>query len=542
MPALVWAVTVLHTLLMLGFAVLYPPFLNPDEAQHVDLILAVQEEKVVWAPGERRVSQAIVTAFAEASIYGIGQGNPQAVPLGSATIRAREDRQSFRELGIDQPGPVTELPNQLVQHPPLYYALAAGVLEVLPGSDAYRWDVTLGILRVLGALLVSPLPLLVFITGRKLSPERPWVPVAASSAVLLIPGLTRAGGSVNNDNLLILLSAALLVPVAALLATPASPGRRTAWGRAAAIGVLMGLVAFTKGTGLVMLVLLGLAYGLACVRQRRVIWQEMLTVGIVATAVGGWWWVRNLLVYGTLQPIGLGAEALARVRGPAAPADVERSAAGFVIRASWKLAQLFVGALGQFTPPRLSPWLVSTMAVVAVVGVLAALVLRGAIRRADAVCFVVPVLFLYGYLLLAAYPWYLHNLSYPGLQGRYFYFLLPGLLLSVAAGWETLTPRVVRPVAPVAVCLAGVAMQAWAAWRIFSFLWDGLPGADWTVSSVERGVGVLVFYAPWPPPVTVAIPVAVTLAAGAVLLVAWRHVRGHLAATARRTEAGPPVS
>jgi hypothetical protein len=83
------------------------------------------------------------------------------------------------------------------------------------------------------------------------------------------------------------------------------------WGRAAALGLTLGLISLSKMTGL--------AFGLAAVvailitatatRKKtgaaRLLWRDGLIIGLLFLAVGGWWYWRNYQLYGDFFQQGL---------------------------------------------------------------------------------------------------------------------------------------------------------------------------------------------------------------------------------------------
>src|ERR1019366_2025417 len=209
----------------------------------------------------------------------------------------RADRPSFNSLGgaTSEPEP-TSVPNQLAQHPPGYYALAAGVLDAVPGSANLSWDQTVGLLRLLDFLFLLPLPYICWAIARRVTRTR--VAVAAAFAPILLPAFERLGGSVNNDDLLILLTSVFLLQVAKAM------DGDTRIRVAMTMGISLTLALLTKGFALVLPPVAVLAYLVAWRRNRMPFPQWPVRIVVLAGAIGGLWSLRNLNVYGSVQPAG----------------------------------------------------------------------------------------------------------------------------------------------------------------------------------------------------------------------------------------------
>ena len=117
------------------------------------------------------------------------------------------------------------------------------------------------------------------------------------------PLLLAVGGSIQNDYLCFVLIAACLVIGMRLLLRPDS-----SWAAHLALGVVVGLAILTKVVALALIPALVLGYLLHRAALRtRLGWAVAAGLGVAATS--GWWFVRNLLVYGDLT----GANGMARM-------------------------------------------------------------------------------------------------------------------------------------------------------------------------------------------------------------------------------------
>lgn len=192
----------------------------------------------------------------------------------------------------------------MVQHPPLFYYLTAATTSVAQGADA-RWDSAhLAMRGVSTACIALSVP---FIAGvaRRLSSRRT-VGALAASAPAFVPFFSTSSGYVSNDSLLTL-----------TISATAYFGIRGAQGPFAPIrfpvlsGIFYGLALLTKGFALFFGPAFVILLTLGFLHQRPARLHAFLTrvalPGLIAAVIGGWWWVRNLVLLGTLQPSQLGS-------------------------------------------------------------------------------------------------------------------------------------------------------------------------------------------------------------------------------------------
>jgi 4-amino-4-deoxy-L-arabinose transferase-like glycosyltransferase len=518
-PLTVWAVTALHVGLLLTFSVLYPPFTGFDETQHVDAVLSIRHGDGWPAPQERELSEGIVavaTPLLQAA---------SALPFSDDEVLPRDERPSVAELGVERDSVGQLLPNQITQHPPLYYALQAGVLAVLPGSADWPFDRTVGVLRLVSVLLMAPLPLLAWGTARALRAP----PLAAQVAALLtvsVPQLQRVGSSVNNDAAYTLAFTTVLLLLARVAGGDVR--RRTV----VLTGVAVGVAMLTKGFALVLPLAVGLAFLVGGRRDSSDgattrSWTAGLLPGflslVVAFVVGGWWWLRNILLYGTVQPSGWPARYRDVLRlEPRAPG--EPAPLGPFLEGSYsRLSERFWGglAINYVGPDSFPHWLTNALAVAALVAVGAAVVGAGRSRLPLVVAVLVPFASTVGIIGYGIWTGYTYSLDFPGAQGRYLFGNLPSLAAAVALGLLVLARRA-RAVVPVGAALLALGMQAAGLYSVLSRSW--LPAYDGRgrVERYREALDGIVGYAPWPTAATLAAFVLTALAAAVVLVLAVR--------------------
>jgi 4-amino-4-deoxy-L-arabinose transferase-like glycosyltransferase len=285
-------------------------------------------------------------------------------------------------------------------HPPLYYVLGAAVsfwvpnerFEAVaarvnpfwaprmyepgvdnknlylhdPGLESFPYvDVALGVhlVRWLSLLMGAGVVLLVRATARELFPRAHSLAVGAAALVAFNPMFLFITASVHDDALANLVAAATLYVTARYLT------RGPTAGRAAGLGLLLGLGALTKLTCLLVAPTVALAFLWWPLRRRdRRSWLEAARLGGIALAlallVGGWWFVRNVVLYGEPTSMGLQTEVWGlRYNAPDAVAALREL--GFQHDSAWG-----VFGYGQIPLPGWTYGLVRVMGLAALGGVI----------------------------------------------------------------------------------------------------------------------------------------------------------------------------
>ena len=240
-----------------------------------------------------------------------------------------------RGLPVQRPG-VESLWQQEGSQPPAYYALAALTtawirtddlpevrwlnpmantgrplaagnknLVIHTHREAFPWHGTalaVHLIRLLSVLLGAAAVYLTYLLALEVAPRHSNLALTAAALVAFNPMFLFISGSVNNDN--------LIVPLATLILWLVVRTLREGWlgnGRAVLLGILLGLAALTKLSGLALLPLT--AAVLIVVAVRREAWGALLRwgaiIGVSVIAVAGWWYLRNWQLYG--DPTGLNA-------------------------------------------------------------------------------------------------------------------------------------------------------------------------------------------------------------------------------------------
>ncbi len=520
-PAFVWAVTAAHTGLLLLFTILYPPYISFDEPQHVDMVVSLLHGDGWPAPGHRIVSQGVVTSSQ------IVMGSPSHIitPFASRPIAPEGNRPSLAELGDDKPAS-NRMINQIVQHPPLYYAIGAAVMKATPGHDRMSYDRFVWVLRLISVLMIMPLPVLAWAACRQVTENR----IAASAAAVVpaaIPGLTRIGASVNNDNLITLLFSILAVQLLGV-ATGDLRRRTGVW-----VGVVALLAILTKAFGFIALPVIVVCYLLGWRRRGgRLPWMPAVSALVIAVVGGGWWWVRNVVDFRTVQPSGYGPGV--DIYGHAAAASVARHYehwAGFYFNL---VARTFWSGLGVPLPPEI-PRVATLLALYISIALVVVGIVTGTRRTGGrwvllAAC--LPLVLTLAAETYQSYKTYHSDLVVAGAQGRYLYLGVVWLAPAVALGLCAVLGRLAR-LAPLLLLLAAGALQYLAVKAILNKYW-ALPGSGGRLGWLHRAFQAVDRWSPWPSAFTLAcIVVAAVGGVAALVFAVW---------TARsRTELPPPT-
>ncbi|MEO6701684.1 MAG: glycosyltransferase family 39 protein [Jatrophihabitantaceae bacterium] len=500
--------------------VLYPAFQNPDEAAHVDYVLAHRHGEWFDGTGERQYQSGVKAAVSLVPSIQFG------THVGKATPVPRSQRPSFDALGTEPAQ--SPIPNQMTQHPPLYYGLAAVFSYLLPHFADRRFDVQVAWLRLLSVLLLLPVPLLIFSASRWATGSR-WVGLTAAALPLSIPSYLRTGAAVNNDSLMLLSSAVL----AALLVRVAFGDLRRS------IAVLVGLAwaaaLLSKGFALVMPPAIALAYLAGTsgrLRQRLAMsWRPVLLAGAIGTALGGWWWVRNLVVYGAVQPDGL-EDLSDAVRQQVFGRDRDGATElNFLVNFLRLLGARAWGSIGLIDEPSLAHWLLYPIAFAAVLATLAGVVagsrrvrgrsawLQGIGWRLDrSVSLLLPALLTAAVMYLGARPRYLRGHQLAGDQARYLLPAMLGLLICMSVALCLVAGRRARWVPPASLT-AALVFAAMSAYRLLDVdMSDASPSRRDRMSSALHYV---IGWAPVPGLLTVLVLILTGLTALAAVLASW---------------------
>ncbi len=285
------AATVALAGLLAMWAVVAPTYRASDEPMHVSTTMRLAESGRYPAPGRALMDPAVLASFRWVDYFGATGRAPkpeQAVRLAHPpTMVALE--------APDAPRPRTDV-DQMTQHPPAYYLALAAAVRALHLDALGPTDLVLA-LRLLTALMLLPVPWLCHRVARRLG-----LPARVAGAAAFVPvawmQLLHSSSTVNNGALL-----ALATGVATAAVVPAALGD-VRLRRAVGVGLAVSVALLTKGFALALLPVVVIAYLVAI--RRAGLWHSVraLVVALLATLPGLWWWVLNVVRYGTVQPQG----------------------------------------------------------------------------------------------------------------------------------------------------------------------------------------------------------------------------------------------
>jgi small subunit ribosomal protein S36 len=509
-PRVVWWIVALHVVVLGAYSILLPTYRAPDEPLHVDLAHHWSTDFDYPAWDDRDTADGIINSLFQVRFPG------RAAHLTEDAAIPKDERASYEQL--DETESIGGV-NQLPQHPPLYYIVAGTAeraTEVVTGDPDFMLETWF--YRLVSIAMVAPLPWIIWKASRLIGLPMP-ATVAAMLVPLAIPQYLHIGASVNNDNLQYL-ATWLMTPIVLQVAR-GDLGRRTM----IVAGVVTGLGLFAKAFSFVILGWMACALALVLLRQGRESLPRVVRAGLVYSVptmlLGGWWWVRNVVVYGSLMPTIYFDVVRPVPRGNFDLLEYLNTWITSTLRRTW-------GDFGYYDT-RIPSIAVTVATAVCVVALGAALIGRDRVadtKLGDRLLLFVPLPLLMAMQLQTAISTYLDNGQFAGLQGRYWFGAIAPLAVLMALGGAKLL-RGARHWLPVGVVAAAVVMQALAVSAIFGFYW-GAPR-----SAISDRVRALVAWAPLPGEL-----IALGAVVGAAVVVSALVAVGRVVLRGRRVDQG----
>jgi hypothetical protein len=452
--------TVVALAALLSFwAVTAPPLATVDEPRHINSVVRLMQGGGWPPPRTAPMTEGVLLAMREAG-HSLGAQPVTPVPAGERSVI----------LPLDAPGPRgTDQLDWMNQHPPTYYAVVAAAMTMI-GAQNWAWDSLVMGMRLLSILMVVGGAVFIIAALRRLTASAAAI-VLGVLAILAVPQFFNVLGLVTNDALAVLAASGFLYFLVRAWTEPPGAHRRVLWDAFGA-GVLLGVGLLTKGTLLTAIPAVFLTLLVVGIRRGGPWYRRLLPAAVamaIAFVVGGWWYLRNLLVYGQIQSSNSSGSRLPE------PAD-GYSLGRFARVVSEQLVETFWGSI------RSTLTLPMWMTVVLTVAVLAAFVIAvvSSRNRGLVLLLLVYPLAVAGLIIFHAWEVYWNSLRLVGIQGRYFFAAIALFACVIALAWtavERWSPRPVRATTAVLLTAGVLGVAFWGTRYAFRDRWALDPSA-----------------------------------------------------------------
>lgn len=467
----------------LFWAVLSPPAQNDDEPLHVNSVIRLMQGGGWPPPHSAPVLEAIGVATLEA-------GTPwrgivwDGMPENTGPV-APEDRSVVSGMDAPLTREGSQLTDWMTQHPPTWYAITAGTLKVL-GADGWRWDQLFLGARLVSLTFTTAAAAFILASVRRVTGSRA-AGIIGTLAIFASAQFFNVLSLASSDSLAFFAGSGMLYFLSrALTAYP--DGWKSRWFDTIGAGLFLGLGLLTKGTLLTAIPAVFIALLVAGLRGAGPWWRKLApacAAMLVAFAMGGWYYVRNLLVNGEIQSSNSGT-------GRGAEAFDGYSLRDFATRAVWAVSRSFF----ESTKPYLDypTWLVLTLLILVAVATVVVLV-RGKNRLALLILAIYPAC-VAGLIIFHAWEVYWNIGRTPGLQGRYLFPAITVLCGVIGVAWAVCTSRLgprSRACFAAVTGLMFLAIGAVGAWITFDYRWRSGRGwyEGWQAMAESGAVGPL---------------------------------------------------
>ncbi|HZY43126.1 MAG TPA: glycosyltransferase family 39 protein [Anaerolineae bacterium] len=208
-----------------------------------------------------------------------------------------------------------------------------------PDRESFPWRGTVlavHLIRFLSVLMGAVTVWLTYRIALELFPDRSYLALGAAAVNAFTPMFVFISGAINNDNLTMLLcSLSLLLMIKRLREEQGAGGRKFSFrlGRWLPLGIVIGLATLTKTSALGLLPITAIT--VVIVAWRRGSWPEFFA-GAIATAVpvlliAGWWYLRNIQLYGDVLGLSAFIDVLGRRAAPASLLQLWGERWGFML-------------------------------------------------------------------------------------------------------------------------------------------------------------------------------------------------------------------
>ncbi len=315
--------------------------------------------------------------------------------------------------------------------PPLYYLLAAPIYALTGG-----WITAI---RLFSVILGGALVVVAYFIGAEVYPDHMVFAAGSAAFVAFVPQHLAMMSAVNNDSLAELLIALTVLQCLRLLRSIVVRKRQLIL-----FGVTLGLGLLTKATfyytavSIALVTVVGLAFKRPPLKKHpgeargwRVFIKQTLIVFVPALLFGAVLWLRDIIVYGGLDVMGLARHNLVVVGQPTtAQWLIDYGAGGLLQRFLATTYRSFWGQFGWMSTPMPDReyLILGVMSLMALIGWIGWLVQRK--KRPTPQAIILILLFV---LTVGGYLYY--NVTFVQHQGRYLFPALIPIGLAFAIGW-----------------------------------------------------------------------------------------------------------
>jgi 4-amino-4-deoxy-L-arabinose transferase-like glycosyltransferase len=253
-----------------------------------------------------------------------------------------------------------------------------------PQVESFPWRgsvLAVHLARLMSVLMGAVTVWLTYRIALELFSDRSWLALGAAAVNAFTPMFIFISGAVNNDNLTMMLCSLGLLLIVKRLREYEGPSIRDQkaaerklsfrqdffyrMGRWLPLGVVLGLGALTKTSTLALLPITGLAVIVAAWRKGswREFWAGALATALPVLLIAGWWYFRNIQLYGDVTGISAFIDVLGKRAAPASLLQLWGERWGFMLS--------YWGLFGGVNVP-IDYWgyhVLNALAILAVIGV-----------------------------------------------------------------------------------------------------------------------------------------------------------------------------
>ncbi len=426
-----WLLFILAGYFVIGmsYILLNPLWESPDEIHHYPMVNYLQTHNLQLPSQEPGTVGLWQQEGNQPPLYYL-IGAILTFPIDTTNINELMRVNPHADIGIIQPDGNL---NRLVHHPER---------EAFPGEGAV---LATYILRFFSLLLGAGTVYITYRTALLIFPDLPEIAIFSAGINAFIPMYFYISASVNNDNLSNLLANALVFILMSLLLNPQNPTLRSY----AIIGITTGLGLLSKLNIGLLISVVSLILLIIAIRHRD--WKPFFVGGIVSGGltilIAGWWYWRNIQLYG--DPTGLERflEIVGRRAEPATLAQLWTERNSFLLT--------FWGLFGSITVP-MPPQLYLAFNWIGGLAFLSGIIVFAKKLLSDSGKRFVTILPVFWMLtvLIAVMRW---SSVTPASQGRLIYGAISSISILLACGIIYWLPPKIRPlITGTVLCLMAI--------------------------------------------------------------------------------------